>query len=138
VIKPSDLADNLDQLKALWRGLAQIEYRISAPELLDPGSARALAAIAEEAVANAVRHGEASEVSVEIDHDASRSGWHIVVADNGTGPTGGDSGLGTTLFTDLTDGNWSLRAKASSGSRVDAFVPETVTTHGTQPQGSRD
>ena len=138
VIKPSDLADNLDQLKALWRGLAQIEYRISAPELLDPGSARALAAIAEEAVANAVRHGEASEVSVEIDHDASRSGWHIVVADNGTGPTGGDSGLGTTLFTDLTDGNWSLRAKASSGSRVDAFVPETVTTHSTQPQGSRD
>jgi Signal transduction histidine kinase len=138
VTKPSDLAENLEQLTALWRGLARVEYRISAPELLDPGSARALAAIAEEAVANAVRHGDASEVSIEIDHDASRSGWQIVVLDNGTGPTGGDSGLGTTLFTDLTDGNWSMQAEASSGTRLHAFVHAPVATHGPEPQGSRD
>jgi len=138
VTKPSDLAENLEQLTALWRGLARVEYRISAPELLDPGSARALAAIAEEAVANGVRHGDATEISIEIYHDAGRCGWQIVVLDNGTGPTGGDTGLGSTLFTELTDGNWSMQAEASSGTRLHAFVHAPVATHGPEPQGSRD
>ena len=62
--------------------------------------------VVEEAITNAVRHGGASSVSIDV--VALIGHVRITVADNGSGPTPGVPGLGSAILDHATEGNWAL------------------------------
>ena len=109
----------------LWRGLVEIEV------IVDPRVAACAGATAygverviEEGVTNAVRHGSATEIVIDIQPDGSNIA--VVVTDNGTGPGDGAPGLGSTHLDEITDSQWSLKAALGGvGSSLTALVTRT-------------
>jgi two-component sensor histidine kinase len=71
-----------------------------------------VADLVEEAIANAVHHGAASEVSVRIAWEGED--LTITVRDNGTGPGKGAPGLGSRLFSSF-GGRWDLGGRTDDG-----------------------
>ena len=109
----------------LWRGLVEIEV------IVDPRVAACAGATAygverviEEGVTNAVRHGSATGIVIDIQPDGSNIA--VVVTDNGTGPGDGAPGLGSTHLDEITDSQWSLKAALGGvGSSLTALVTRT-------------
>ena len=111
---------------AMWQGLAGITAYV------DPGlhDLRGLIVarvgeIVEEGVCNAVRHGEADTVSVQVE-DIVEVGVHYVrirVMDDGRGPGEWAAGLGTAFVDEACAGRWSLQACPAGGGLLDAWVP---------------
>jgi anti-sigma regulatory factor (Ser/Thr protein kinase) len=109
----------------LWRGLVEISVvidpRVSA--CVGP-TAYAIERVIEEGVTNAVRHGSATEIVIDIQPDGSNIA--VVVTDNGTGPGDGAPGLGSTHLDEITDSQWSLKAALGGvGSSLTALVTRT-------------
>ena len=102
-----------------WSGLLQVDLYVDPDaEARANGLARHVADIVEEAIANAVHHGSASEVSVQI--GCSDEELVITVQDNGSGPGGGSPGLGSRLFAGF-GGRWDL------GERTDGVQGSVLT-----------
>ena len=78
-----------------------------------------VAGVAEEGVANAVRHGFAS--SVKISFVYSDSDLIISIRDDGTGPRQGLPVIGTAFFTAISD-DWVLK-DTGSGSVLRLVLP---------------
>lgn len=94
----------LEQAMRSWSGVITVTLSV-APEVdrAHPGLRR-LCSFAQEAVANAVRHGEATAVAVEVSREVTPSGDpHMTcrVVDNGTWRYSGDPGIGLTANRDL-------------------------------------
>ncbi len=93
-----------------WRVMSAITVRMDADiddidEPLHDGVVRVI----EEAVANACRHGLADTVAIDLTVEPSRDGLTIVVDDDGEGlQDQGPAGLGTTLFDEVSRGDYSL------------------------------
>jgi signal transduction histidine kinase len=93
----SSLTEGVDQLANAWATLAKIDIEITA----DVHSAVDITLqILHEAVANALRHGKATLVSIKITDSVNHR--IIQVIDNGVGPKGDHAGLGTSIFDSLT------------------------------------
>ncbi len=93
----SSLTEGVDQLANAWATLAKIDIEITA----DVHSAVDITLqILHEAVANALRHGKATLVSIKITDSVNHR--IIQVIDNGVGPKGEHAGLGTSIFDSLT------------------------------------
>lgn len=93
----SSLTEGVDQLANAWASLAKIDIEITA----DVHSAVDITLqILHEAVANALRHGKATLVSIKITDSVNHR--IIQVIDNGVGPKGDHAGLGTSIFDSLT------------------------------------
>lgn len=106
-----------------WAGLIAVNVDINPlAEELAADRASHVADIVEEAIANAVHHGSASQVSVRI--GASDEELVIIVQDNGSAPGGGSPGLGSRLFSRF-GGRWELadRADGAQGSVVTICLP---------------
>ena len=89
-----------------WQGLVGIDVQVDpVAEAVSGALAAGAADVVEEAIANAIHHGSASQVSVRI--EASDPELVITVQDNGTGPGGGSPGLGSQLYSRF-GGRWSL------------------------------
>lgn len=76
--------------------------------------------VVEEAITNAVRHGGATAVDIDIrqqDDDVL-----VRVSDNGIGPTHGAHGLGSAILDHATEGQWGLDA-VDTGAVLTAVVP---------------
>ena len=86
-----------------WGGLVKLSLAMN-PVHLKEDQFEIIREIISEGIANAVRHGFASEVSIMVSE-----GPEIVVIDNGTGPRDGKPGLGSTYFSSVAT-NWSLTA----------------------------
>ena len=108
-----DLESALEATVALWQGFVHItiEYRGAIPTP-DPETVLDLCRIVEEGVTNAVRHGGASFVDIEL-HATDSEDIEVTITDDGSGPTGGAPGLGSTLF-DIASA-WSLTRGATGG-----------------------
>lgn len=110
--QPRPLADVLTDVADTWQGLAAITWTVDpeAAECIDrdPLCTLVLADLASEAVSNAVRHGKATRVDVDVDLDGERDDLvRLRVTDNGSVPETEGVGLGTTLLTRCTY-DWSL------------------------------
>lgn len=116
---PPVLDDLVAGLTERWRAMLEIAVHVDAApgDALPVGVARAL----DECLNNAVIHGCATRAEVRITHAAD--GWHIEVADDGTGPAGGAPGLGSSVLDELTGGAWSLAPGGHGGTVVRAHVP---------------
>jgi len=131
-IDPS--AVTLDQVfahaKKNWQGFVALEIKVSgidtdsAPERLVDAISQAI----DEAVGNAWRHGKATEVKIQM----TKSGktLKLTAKDNGIGPTGGQKGLGSALYTSLAGSNWSIEPRVGSGAVLTLVIPVAAVISG--------
>ena len=118
------LLDTLDELRALWSGVVAIEYEIS-PEALarmyaDAGLATCASEVCREAVTNAIRHGGATSIQIEV--SAVTAGLGLTVEDDGQGVAEDyHPGLGLTMM-DQTCLSWALVNGAHRGATLQAVL----------------
>jgi signal transduction histidine kinase len=118
---PQDLAQVKAKLHESWAELVSIEFRDSALEG-DPTPAQLskIQDTATEAISNAVRHGLASKVVIEI---AQLSQNILLTAtDDGVGPRQGEPGLGS-IYLDTISSQWSL-GQGDPGSLLQVLIEE--------------
>jgi signal transduction histidine kinase len=86
-----------------------------------PARQGTIVGILEEGVTNALRHGRANRVDIQIESDSA--GSRLVVNDNGLGASSvRQPGLGLTLIDFATAGNWTLEGDAAVGTVLVAEV----------------
>lgn len=122
----SDIDSLVKDKVAMWQGLAGITVYVG-PGLHDLRGpiVQRVGEIVEEGVCNAVRHGEADTVSVQVEHvvEVGVRYVRIRVLDDGAGPGEWTAGLGTTFVDEACAGRWSLQAYPAGGGLLDAWVP---------------
>jgi signal transduction histidine kinase len=106
-----------------WDGLCQTEFNIAAGlEGLANKAASDVAAVVEEALTNAVRHGQATRVDIGVEDLGESIG--VTASDNGLGLSDGTPGLGTELIRLISSDNFSLTANPGGGASLRVFVPK--------------
>lgn len=86
---------------------------------------RSIGELVEEGLCNAIRHGNADTIAIQVDL-VSEEAWssiRIRVVDDGCGPTEGTPGLGSALLDDLCAGRWKRALGTGGGCILDAWVP---------------
>jgi signal transduction histidine kinase len=105
---------------ALWDELCAIDVQIDAGIDHSTGSGERVGRVVEEGLANAIRHGGATAITVAL--KPVDGGIRIVIDDDGTGPPSAlVPGLGSTVLDQATGGRWSLTA-LPHGARLEAIV----------------
>jgi signal transduction histidine kinase len=98
----------LTRIQETWAGLVTINSHLEFPkELQNPQLISYVSTVIEEVVTNAVRHGSATEMEVNITGIAN-SEIHLHLLDNGTGLGNVKPGLGSALITSICGSQWSL------------------------------
>ena len=102
------LVEEVDFAVGKWDGLLNVKTDIEdLDEKLSFVQKRAIGAVVEEALANALRHGFAKEVNIRIYQ--GRTGISIDITDDGIGPRMQKPGLGTRLYDLVAINGWSLQ-----------------------------
>jgi signal transduction histidine kinase len=98
----------VDRRVSVWNALCDCAVEI---DVFDDylACAQILGRVVEEGITNAVRHGQSSFVRISI-KQLSDDVVRVVVTDNGTGPSGGRRGLGSSILDSTSGGDWSLKA----------------------------
>jgi two-component sensor histidine kinase/phage FluMu protein gp41 len=116
-----DLADSFNQMQATWRGICDINISITdrAGRSLQKNNDACMCVneIVKEAVSNAVRHGDAKKVWVDIDR-IDDFDLALTVSNDGV-PLSAQTrlGVGSRLIEELTT-DWSLESSKASGLTV--------------------
>jgi len=106
---------NVHEIISKWDGILNIRTSVS-KNLKEHNieTSKNIVDIVDEALANAHRHGHATEISIAI-YINTEEKIEIEIKDNGIGPKGGRQGMGSQLFASLSD-DWSLsKSKKSDG-----------------------
>jgi signal transduction histidine kinase len=113
----------ITRVQETWAGLVTINSHLEFPkELQNPQLISYVATVIEEVVTNAVRHGSATEMEVNIMGTAN-SEIHLHVLDNGTGLGNVKPGLGSALITSICGSQWSLvDRKLANGVEFQAII----------------
>lgn len=118
-----DLAQSLREISDLWQGVCavDIDYSQNLIESVpkDSVSAHCINEIVKECVSNAIRHGEASQVTVSIS-DPLDGSISISITNNGAARISTQQGVGSLMLDEVTM-NWS-RELTDSGVQVLAKV----------------
>ena len=98
-----EIESELGRIARTWRNQADVIWSVSGDHV-ELAIARRVTAALEICVSKAIRHGEASVISVDV----KRMGDSVEfkVSDNGQDYVGGGSGLGVEILMDLTGGTW--------------------------------
>lgn len=119
------LEESMRNVIAEWDPLVRVHLQVS-DERIDsnPDVARRMANVLNEAISNALRHGESSELFCEI--TAAQEGLDLTLSGVGRPlDRSGEYGIGSQIFDQLTDG-WSLLPNpANDGVRFQAFFRMT-------------
>jgi two-component sensor histidine kinase len=116
-----DLADSFNQMQSTWRGICEIKVSITdrAGRSLQKNNDACMCVneIVKEAVSNAVRHGDAKNVRVEIDR-IDDFDLALTVSNDGL-PLSAQTrlGVGSRLIEELTT-DWSIESSKASGLTV--------------------
>jgi nitrate/nitrite-specific signal transduction histidine kinase len=97
----SSIEEIVLRLERDWSGLIQLSFAINPTPLTDQ-QLEIVREVMNEGIANAVRHGFASRVSIYLSADLE-----LRIVDDGTGPREGPHGLGSTYFESISD-DWEL------------------------------
>jgi len=105
---------------SLWRGLANVTIAIDPAIAQRHGPlANDVGAVIEEGIANAIQHGSASVITVEL---TERDDTVVItITDDGTGPGHGPAALGSQFLDRITT-SWSLEP-IPQGARLTAMLP---------------
>lgn len=114
-----DLRGEIERVLEPWHPL--IDLVVECPPVRSE-RAHAAAVLTEEAVANAYRHGRATQVQVGVDID--EASLRINIVDNGTGlKPGAEPGLGTRLLDHHAPGAWTRESGRRCGAVVRIVLP---------------
>jgi signal transduction histidine kinase len=103
------LHEEISRKVSLWDQICTISFTISENVTdLDSRKVSQIGRVVEEAISNAVRHGHAKNLSIQLTKASSNS-IDIEILDDGIGPQNGASSLGSALLTQVSGGNWSLK-----------------------------
>jgi hypothetical protein len=104
---PLILIEEVQDRCANWQGLIDISIDNQIPvDIAIAASVKDVGDCVEEAVLNAVRHGDCSVIKIDIsDHANSIS---IQIQDNGRGFSGAPRGFGSSIYEESTKGDWKL------------------------------
>lgn len=108
----------LEQIKQRWVGIVEITHFTSTSD--SEIAVLPISQVLDEAVSNAVRHGAATEVEINITSHGEQ--LSVQVSDNGYGPRSGEKGLGSELFAVSSAGYWSLTEGKSAGSVLKILI----------------
>jgi two-component sensor histidine kinase len=116
-----DLPDSINQLQATWRGICEIRTNITdrASRALQKNNdaCQCVNEIIKEAVSNAIRHGEAKTVSIDIERQDDFN-LEITVSNDGIPLIAQKQlGVGSRLIEELTT-DWSITSSKASGLTV--------------------
>lgn len=100
---------SIERLKRLWARFVELEIEID-KDFNTEGQENLVYSIIEEGVSNALKHGLANEVKIQLLKHGK-----ILITDNGIGPTKGTAGLGSRLIQSGSD-QWSLTPGEDGGS----------------------
>lgn len=94
----------LEDISVVWEGSCTIEYKINPAALAalkqDQRCARCSIEVARESITNAIKHGQATKISVEI--GKTRNLISLKVTNNGANLENLEPGLGSTIVAELT------------------------------------
>lgn len=124
-----NVEQSLHELTELWRGVVSITLKLDARAISSiAASDRVNSTVVEllrEAISNAIRHGDATEVTVSVSMNDGETDAVLRVTNNGKPlPSSAQPGIGTKLLEDLTLG-WS-RHNLDEYVVVEAIVPLPV------------
>ena len=109
------LEKSIQSLKQNWSGFVEIDYEIDFG-LIQENNQQLVYSIIEEGISNALRHGLADRVEIQlIDHQ-------LLIKDNGMGPKKGTPGIGSQLLHSFS-ADWELTALEDGGSCLRVSVP---------------
>jgi signal transduction histidine kinase len=119
-----NLRDVLQQISDVWAGTCDVYFNVSKPAYVatkkDANLSEAAIELIREAVSNAIKHGSASEVDIDV-----RLGAHLLeisVTNNGEAPVNREgTGFGSKLYSELSH-NWQLTKLADDRTRFSATV----------------
>lgn len=114
--EPGALRARLDEIASRWRGVAEVVVRLDENIVLDGPRADEVHHVVVEAVTNAVRHGAARHMSIEI--TGTESDVRLEIDDDGFGPRRGRRGTGSRYFDLVAPRSWSLDPRPEGGSRL--------------------
>jgi signal transduction histidine kinase len=102
------LLDEVNEKVRAWGGVIaiEVESNISRDEAVEV-SIGDVGACIEEAILNATRHGDCSSIKIELID--TESTFRVICTDNGIGFNGVPTGLGTRIFNQASQGQWSLQ-----------------------------
>ena len=117
-VDTADLDQELAHLVQRWAGFVNIDQTNSLSNSdLSQQEIKSLVQVVSEGVSNAVRHGFAKNLKINIQRSESdNSQIEVTVEDDGLGPRSGKPGLGTELFNATSGTNWALTSGKFGGS----------------------
>ncbi len=120
-ILSDSIAAEVDRKVALWHGLCEFTTEVKVEENAATAElSTVLGRIVEEGIANSIRHGKATSISIHVFMKSDNSvGVHV--EDNGIGFTKNQPGIGSALLEQVTHGNWSI-IPSSEGTKLTAVV----------------
>lgn len=94
----------LEDISLVWEGSCEIDYKINPAALAalkqDQRCARCAIEVARESITNAIKHGQATKISLEI--GKTRGLISLKVINNGANPERLEPGLGSNIVAELT------------------------------------
>jgi hypothetical protein len=107
ISSPEILIDEVKERCLNWQGLIEINIDNNVgSEIKVAASVRDVGDCVEEAILNAVRHGDCSTIGIQIFE--KMSSVCIVLSNDGNGFSGKPKGFGSSIFEEATGGNWKL------------------------------
>jgi signal transduction histidine kinase len=106
-----------DSLVANWSGVINFSIQNMLTHNLTDYQFVALNEFLSESVTNAFRHGRASQVDIEM-KDHSSGGIQVSVFDDGVGYIKSFPGLGSSIFEELSNGQWEIFSRKDSHGTV--------------------
>lgn len=97
--------DRVSSLPLAWQGIAEVHIDTESFSHLPRTIQLVASQVIEEGIANAVRSGGATEVSVQLLHSSASA--QIVVKDNGVLQESTEPGMGTSWLNSVSGSNWS-------------------------------
>ncbi len=125
---PVPLGAEIKKKVDLWQGLAGITAFV-APALKQYTGEKVdiVGEVVEEGLCNAIRHGGASTISVQVDLDDEGAAplIRVRIVDDGCGPPQDPRpGLGSALLDDACEGRWERVTAPAGGCLLDAWIVE--------------
>ena len=102
------IEEEISRKVSLWDQICTITFNIAedVPKI-DSARVSQIGRVVEEGISNAVRHGHAKNISIELTKAWSNS-IDVEIRDDGIGPQNGEPSLGSALLTQVSNGHWAL------------------------------
>lgn len=105
---------------SLWSSLCSVDFSVDAAIAEGRGRlARDVGRVVEEGLSNAIRHGGATYIRIDIATD--ENSVLVLVNDNGVGPSPGNPGLGSSMLDSMSE-QWSL-SRSAEGATLRVVLP---------------